>query len=262
MDQLKILITGGNGYIAKKIQDSLAQKYNILTINRSHFDLTNSKNTKNWFSDKNFDLVIHTAIVGGSRLGEDDDSVYINNTNMFDNLEQNKNHFNKLISFGSGAELFQNTSYAASKRIINEKIKKIKNWYNIRIFGVFDENELETRFIKSNIIRYIKKEPMIIHTNKIMDFFYMKDLISLVNYYATNENLPKETNCSYEEKYTLKNIANMINNLDDHKVPIETINKKELEFYCGEATEIPVELIGLQKGIEKVYFKLLNQLQP
>ena len=88
----------------------------------------------------------------------------------------------------------------------------------------------------------------------------MKDLISLVNYYATNENPPKKTNCSYEEKYTLKNIANMINNLDDHKVPIETINKKELEFYCGEATEIPVKLIGLQKGIEEVYFKLLNQL--
>lgn len=250
---MNILITGGNGYIGKKLYSCLSHKYEVLSINRSHFNLTNSKDTKNWFDNKNFDLVIHTAIVGGSRLKEDDDSVYINNINMFDNLEQNRHRFNKLISFGSGAELFQDTSYAASKRIINEKIKKIKNWYNIRIFGVFDENELETRFIKSNIIRYIKKEPMIIHTNKIMDFFYMKDLISLVDYYAINDTPPKETNCSYEEKYTLKNIANVINNLDTHKVPIEILEKKQLEFYCGEATEIPIKLIGLKSGIEETY---------
>lgn len=260
MVKLKILITGGNGYIAKKLYSYLSQKYDVLSINRSHFNLTNLKDTKNWFIDKNFDLVIHTAIVGGSRLREDDDSVYINNINMFDNLEQNRHRFNKLISFGSGAELFQDTSYAASKRIINEKIKKIKNWYNIRIFGVFDENELETRFIKSNIIRYIKKEPMIIHTNKIMDFFYMKDLISLVNYYATNENPPKETNCSYEQKYTLKNIANMINKLDKHKVPIEILEKKQLEFYCGEATEIPIQLIGLKAGIEEIYENMKGKI--
>ena len=118
---------------------------------------------------------------------------------------------------------------------------------------MFDESELETRFIKSNIIRYIKKEPMVIHSNKIMDFFYMKDLISLVEYYATNDNLPKETNCSYEQKYTLKNIANIINNLDKHKVPIKILEKKQLEFYCGEATEIPIQLIGLKHGIEETY---------
>ena len=100
---MNILITGGNGYIGKKLYSFLSQKYEVLSINRSHFNLTNSKDTKNWFDNKNFDLVIHTAIVGGSRLREDDDSVYINNTNMFENLEHNKHHFSKLISFGSGA---------------------------------------------------------------------------------------------------------------------------------------------------------------
>lgn len=257
---MNILITGGNGYIAKKLYPFLSQKYNVLSINRSYFNLTNSDETKKWFRDKKFDLVIHTAIVGGSRLKEEYDSVYIDNVNMIDNLIHNKHCFNKLISFGSGAEFFHQTHYASSKRVIDQKIKKIDNWYNIRIFGVFDENELETRFIKSNIIRYIKKEPMIIHSNKIMDFFYMKDLFSLVEYYATERNPPKETNCSYEKKYTLKNIADIINNLDEHKVPIEIVDKKQLEFYCGEATEIPVKLIGLEQGIKEVYSKLLNQL--
>jgi hypothetical protein len=38
-------------------------------------------------------------------------------------------------------------------------------------------------FIKANILRYIKKEPIQIHENKCMDFFYMEDLISVVKYY-------------------------------------------------------------------------------
>jgi len=256
---MNILIIGCNGYIGKTLTIFLKKHHNITATTRNNFDLENFQETRNWFDGKYFDVVINTAVVGGSRLKNDDNEIVHQNLKMHHNLMSNTDHFSKVISFGSGAEIFaHNTPYGMSKKLISESLTSHPKGFNIRIFGVFDENELETRFIKSNIIRYIKKEPMIIHTNKIMDFFYMKDLISLVNYYATNENPPKETNCSYEEKYTLKNIANMINNLDDHKVPIETINKKELEFYCGEATEIPVKLIGLQKGIEEVYRKILN----
>jgi nucleoside-diphosphate-sugar epimerase len=127
--------------------------------------------------------VIHTAISGGSRLQLDDSSVFDKNMSMFNNLVANQKSFSKLISFGSGAEIFHgDTPYANSKREIANKIQNYDNFYNLRIFGVFDENELNTRFIKANLIRYLKKEPMVIHQNKIMDFFYMKDLISLVDY--------------------------------------------------------------------------------
>lgn len=256
---MNILIIGCNGYIGKTLTIFLKKHHNITATTRNNFDLENFQETRNWFDGKYFDVVINTAVVGGSRLKNDDKEIIHQNLKMHYNLMSNINHFSKLISFGSGAEIFAtNSPYGTSKKLISESLVSHHKGFNIRIFGVFDENELETRFIKSNIIRYIKKEPMIIHTNKIMDFFYMKDLISLVEYYATHDNPPKETNCSYEQKYTLKNIANMINNLDDYKVPIEIVNKKELEFYCGEATEIPVELIGLEKGIKEVYRKILN----
>lgn len=256
---MNILIIGCNGYIGKTLTIFLKKHHNITATTRNNFDLENFQETRNWFDGKYFDVVINTAVVGGSRLKNDDNEIVHQNLKMHHNLMSNKDHFSKVISFGSGAEIFsKNSPYGISKKLISESLISYPKGFNIRIFGVFDENELETRFIKSNIIRYIKKEPMIIHTNKIMDFFYMKDLISLVDYYTTNDNPPKETNCSYEQKYTLKNIANMINNLDDHKVPIEIVNKKELEFYCGVATEIPVELIGLEKGIKEVYRKILN----
>jgi GDP-L-fucose synthase len=175
---------------------------------------------------------------------------------MFDNLVKNKDRFSKLITFGSGAELFHgDTPYANSKRQISKEIIKYPNFYNLRIFGVFDHNELDTRFIKSNIIHYIKKEPMIIHTNKIMDFFYMDDLINLVNYYIEEKNPPKEINCSYEKKYTLKNITDMINVLDNYVVPCYTEDKTKLEFYCGESN-LPIDVFGFKLGIKKTFYNL------
>jgi len=86
-----------------------------------------------------------------------------------------------------------------------------------------------------------------------MDFFYMKDLINLVDYYICNNNLAKEINCSYEDKYTLKNIADIINTLDKYQVKIITEKESELQFYCGESQRFPVKIIGMQQGIKNTF---------
>jgi nucleoside-diphosphate-sugar epimerase len=98
--------------------------------------------------------------------------------------------------------------------VIRQSILEKENFYNLRIFAVFDENEWDTRFIKTNIRHYINKKPIQIYQNKNMDFFYIPDLVKLVEYYVTNNDLPKEANCHYGNTVSLKDIANLINNLD------------------------------------------------
>lgn len=252
---MKILITGGNGYIAKSLSKKLD---NVTLITRKDFDLTDRDATNTWFQDKYFDVVIHTAISGGSRLQKDDSNVFYQNIQMFYNLLSNKFNFKKLINFGSGAELNMPTNpYGLSKNVINRIIKQEPNFYNIRIYGVFDENELDTRFIKSNIKRYINRQPIEIHQNKLMDFIYMEDLISLVKYYINNSIVPKVGEGCYRKKYSLLDIANIINNLSDYKVPINIQNEDLSLPYTGKM--IPsIELIGLKKGIKKTYKKIKN----
>jgi len=253
---MKILITGGKGYIAKSLSKILSNKYDITSITRKDFDLTDREATNKWFEKKYFDVVIHTAVKGGSRLRQEDGNDFYHNLQMFYNLYYNKDKFSKFIHFGSGAELGQPSSpYGLSKKIINDLTQSELGFYNIRIFGVFDENELNTRFIKSNIKRYINKEEIIIHQNKLMDFFYMKDLITLVEYYIKESHLSKITECSYIKKYTLLDIANIINQLSDYKVPIKQLGSLKGDSYIG--TTVPnLELIGLEKGIKEVYNKL------
>jgi hypothetical protein len=125
-------------------------------------------------------LVIHTAVSGGNRLSLDGPDVVLSNLLMYDNLMRCRDKFTRLIYFGSGAEEKADQPYGFSKHIISQLMKLDPKNINVKIYAVFDENELNTRFIKSNLLRYINRENMIIHQDKKMDFFYMKDLVSLV----------------------------------------------------------------------------------
>jgi len=253
----QILITGGNGYIAKSLHASLHEAYDVAIITRKDFDLTDTKSAIAWLSNRSFDAVIHTAAVGGSRLSPDTNSTVDCNLKMHYNLLNCSEQFGKIISFGSGAEIFKSdTPYGMSKKIIAKSILESSNWFNLRIFAVFDENELATRFIKANMMRYISKEPMQIDTNKIMDFFYMQDLVELVKYYIEAENPPKEVNCSYEEKRTLLDVATLINSLDTHTVPITVGNRGKIEFYCGGSNLPNVSLIGLEQGMRNAFMAI------
>jgi hypothetical protein len=120
---------------------------------------------------------------------------------------------------------------------------------------VFDENELNTRFIKGNIKRYINNEPIIIYQDKVMDFFYMKDLISLIDYYINNDNLPKQIDCSYDTLYKLSDVAKIINNLSNYKVDIKIEQERIASPYYG-ITNVLIDFIGLEQGIKEVYNKL------
>ena len=255
---MNILITGGNVYIAKSLYKGL-KNCNITFITRKDFDLTDRKSPNKWFKDKYFNVVIHTAVVGGSRLKKDDGDTFYQNIQMFYNLLNNKHCFHKLLSFGSGAELnIPHDPYGLSKNVISKIINNEDNFYNIRIYAVFDENELNTRFIKSNIKRYINKECIEIYQDKLMDFFYMGDLVKVVEHFIYEVLLPKNIDCTYGKNNSLLDIAYMINNLDNHKVEIKIKESRE-DMYVGNWNPLNIKWVGLEEGIKKTYKKLLDE---
>jgi nucleoside-diphosphate-sugar epimerase len=257
---MKILITGGNGYIAKSLYNTLKEKYDITLITRQNFDLTDSKAVNAWFEDKQFDVVIHTAIVGGSRLKPEDSSIMDQNLQMYYNLLSCKAKYEKFIHFGSGAETYLDTPYGWSKNIIYKSILEKDNFYNIRIFGIFDENEWDTRFIKSCIKKYINKEPMLLQ-NKKMSFFYMKDLITLVDHHILTSpySLIKESSCAYVNSTSLLDIANFINELDNYKVPIYMDTQISEDYESNYNAPYGLKYIGLKQGIIETYNKIKNE---
>lgn len=259
---MKILITGANGYIGKSLHKALKPNHFVTAITRQTVDWTNAIAVKNFFDYAPFfDVVIHCAVVGGSRLIKDDWSVMDKNLSMYYNLLANRKCFGKLIHFGTGAETYMSSEpYGYSKKVIAKSILNQDNFYNIKIFGVFDENELDTRFIKANLKKYINKESIQIHEAKFMDFFYMQDLIKVVEYYINELNPPKEFDCVYGEiKYTLFGLATFINKLDNYEVKIVYGDKIGNDYLSKYRNILPIEFVGIREGIKRTYNKLKNE---
>jgi nucleoside-diphosphate-sugar epimerase len=273
---MKILITGGSGFVATNIAKNL-NKYEITSICRDDFDLCDPEVTKDFFKDKKFDVVLHTAIVGGNRLIEDSKDIVCDNALMAINLLSNTKSWKKIIHFGSGAELdrakniegysnnFYNRvpadPYGLSKNIVCRLFANYENIYNLRIFNVFAKNELDRRMIISSVRNYINGEPIVIHQDKMMDFFYMDDLNKILDLYINGNMLPKEIDCVYENKVMLSDIASVINNLSDKKVPVQILNPEIGNSYCGHYNSITsaIRLKGLEQGIYEIYESMINR---
>ena len=272
----KILITGADGYVARNLVKKFSN-YDLTLVNRSKLNLLDEKLVKNFFKFKYFDAVIHTATSGGSRLKIDSNDVFYENCLMHQNILENASSFDKLISFGSGAELdrrydinpsadlmsaYPIDPYGMSKNFIAKSGLLYPHFHNIRIFNVFNQDELSTRMIKANIINYLNKKPIIIHQDKWMDFFYMDDLCEVVKF-AIESNLDQKIiNCSYQEKHKLSDIANMINNLSDYKVDI-IVNSEAfgLNYYGDYNLHLfDINLSGLQMGITNTYQKIRDEI--
>ena len=255
---MKILITGANGYIGKSLYNALKDKYDVTAVTRTDFDLTDAVAMSKFFkSQRSFDIVLHCAVAGAANPKNMDWSIADTNLTMYYNLLKFKQYYGKLIHFGSGAEThLPDTPYGYSKKVIAKSILNQDNFYNIKIFGVFNESELDTRFIKASLKRYIAKEPIQIHQDKVMDFFYMQDLVNVLEYYMSEENPPKEFDCAYNKFYSLKNIADIINTLDEYKVKINIEKEGRAMYKSNYRSVLAVDLIGLKEGIKCVYDKL------
>jgi GDP-L-fucose synthase len=257
---MRLLITGSNGYIGRNIYHTLkSYNHEIVNINRAVCDLRDSSSVKSFFAKQPFfDCVIHTAaVIVGEKIKADDINILTDNISMFYNLYKYKDRFSKFISLGSGAELLDNNNpYGMSKKIIRNLVLETDNFFNMRIYGMFDHTELARRFMKANILRYIHKHPLVIHKDKYMDFIYMQDFINLLVYYLSN-NAPKEIDCVYRQKYKLSDIANLINKLNTYNVDVIINDHEQDQPYCGEANEL-ISYIGLENGIKDTYQNLME----
>jgi GDP-L-fucose synthase len=277
---VNILVTGANGFIGSNIIKLLSNdiNFNLFKGTRDSIDLYSIDSIEKYIYKNQINAVIHCAIEGGSRLKQDTYEIFYRNILMYENLIKFNDRYKIFINFGSGAEfdrrydisnvnecdifnIIPTDFYGLSKNIISKLSVHYCTSVNLRIFGCFYHNELSTRFIKNNINNYINHKSMIIHQDRYMDFFYMDDLINVIEYSLNNpHSTDKNINMSYLKKYKLSDITNIINNLSSYKVDVITENENFGLNYTGNGellNSLNLKLKGLEIGIKECYHKSL-----
>ena len=69
---MKILITGGSGFLATRFKKRFEKEYEILALGRDELDITDKNNVESKFQEFNPDIVIHTAAIADTGKCEND----------------------------------------------------------------------------------------------------------------------------------------------------------------------------------------------
>lgn len=196
----KVCVLGANGFIGK----NLAIYLDWVGVTRLELDLTDQLAVEEYFKTHTYDVVIHCAVMGGSRLKVDDESVTHKNLLMFENVV--RVFKGKLIYFSSGAALRGNPPtdpYGLSKWLIDRRIETIPNAYSLRIWGCYGPGELPTRF--SAVCK--KEGHVIIERDRYFDFIDVEDVKKVVLEYVKGDRNEKQYNLVYPEKRLLSEWA-------------------------------------------------------
>ncbi len=277
---MKILITGGKGFIAQGIANYLNYKYDydISVWGRDTLNLM-SKEAANEIKINNFNAVVHCAFEGGTFKKNSWESFY-RNLYMFENLESALSEDTKLINIASGAEFnklsdiksadYCNLSddpvpddfYGLAKNIIAKRVVKRKNSYNLRLFGCFGPGEEEERFIT----KCFTSKKITIKKDMQFDYFYIDDLARVVSFLVeggiqprTERDSHRDINCVYNKKMSLYEIAMHIKNKYNNDLEVDSIGE-ELGYYTGchvDMQKISVfmkdKIRGFENGLDNYY---------
>jgi len=269
---MKILITGGNGNLAKMIKNYLQKYHNIDSPSRSELNILNMNDFETFLNKDTYDILVHTAISGGRRLKEENGDVTHNNLLMFENILHFADRFKMIFNFDSGAIYDRATDilnrkeddlftipidyYGFSKYVIYKRSLMYHNVYNFRVFNIFHATEEDARFIKTCFISKKNKTPIAIFEDKYFDFVYEDDFVKIVSHYVDNcenqEKLEKTINICYPDKYTLSDIAKLI--IGDDCVPVKILNSDLKKNYSGDSGKLDtlaLPLLGLEESLKK-----------
>jgi GDP-L-fucose synthase len=249
----KILITGGDSFLAKSFVEKLDGNYDITSCNRVLLDLNDSVKVADFLKEQCFDVVIHTATYDAAPKDSPNDpnKVLENNLAMFFNLARCKAYFGKMLYFGSGAEFGRENwisdmtesyfdkhvptdQYGFSKYVMTQYALTTKNIFNLRLFGVFGKyDDWRYRFISNLCCHALSGRPLSVHNNARSDFLFVDDLVRIVQWFIDNKPRHQVYNVCSGITFEYVDIANKINEITHHRAGVVVNNSKVHKEYSG-----------------------------
>ncbi len=265
---MRILITGGSGFIGRNLAEQLAGIYDVLAPSSGELDLLQEQAVREYLSAHRCDVIVHTATTRSNRRLAAPPDMLDRNCRMFFNLVRNQGHFGKMIHFGSGAEYERaqlparvreeyfdtrvpRDAYGFSKYICAKCVEHSERIVNLRLFGVFGAYEDYTvRFISNACCRALKGLPIVLRQDIVFDYLYVKDLVQLTKWFIENDPRDKAYNVCTGRPVALTELARVIawvsSEVSGKSGKVSVMSKGIGPEYSGDNSRMLAEMGGYQ----------------
>jgi GDP-L-fucose synthase len=274
----KLLVTGGNGFIARHLVEQLSGKFEIVSRNSRDLNLLDADAVRDCIEAGAYDVVVHTATwdAAPKHSTKDPAKIVENNLRMFFNVARCEDYFGRMLYFGSGAEFDRehwvprmkeeyfdryvpSDRYGFSKYIMTKYALENKKIYNLRLFAVFGRYEdYLVRFISNACCHAVLGLPIRIRQNARYDFLDITDLAKIVAWFIETAPRANVYNICTGAVHEFKAIAGEINRISGKKLDIIVQADGLGREYGGDNTLLTEEMEGfafrpLAESVRELY---------
>jgi GDP-L-fucose synthase len=263
---MRILITGGSGFIGRNLAELLSPLYQVSAPSSAELDLLHEQAVSDYLAAHRFDVIVHTATTRSNRRVAAPADMLDRNCRMFFNLARNAGRFGKMLHFGSGAEYSRpglparvkeeyfdtrvpTDSYGFSKYICAKYIERCSDQriVELRLFGVFGPYEDYTvRFISNACCRALKGLPIMLRQDVLFDYLYVKDLARITSWFIENEARQKAYNVCTGAPVALTELARMVAEVSGMNSEITVATPGMSAEYTADNRRLLAEMVEYQ----------------
>lgn len=261
---MKILITGGSGFVGRNVKEYLVQKgYDVYAPTSRELNCTDEEKVADCLKSGRYDVVLNFAVhVDEIDLARNGSKMLDYNLRMFLNFYRHSDLYDRMIYAGSGAEydkrfpiqsvteedirkhLIPTDHYGLMKYTVNQMIEKSDNIYNLRLFGIFGKyEEWKSKYISNLCCKSLKGLPLSLRKDCYFDYLWIDDFCRLVEMFLHLEK-PKYHvyNAVSGVRVSLYELAKLVNEVADAPRDIIVCNEGWANEYTANNDRIRAEL--------------------
>ncbi len=276
---MKILITGGSGFIGKAFIKRYRKTFDIVAPTHDEMDLLNARSVEAMFAKNKFDAVLHLA---GAADRSSSATIEVDNLIMFKNIQYMSivHGVKKLIIVGDGLEFDRSRpivdftedrfgdsiptdGYGLGRYLINILASKDKITTSLRLFDVYGSGGNSYRINKIVAAGVRGKKQIVIDRDKTVSAISVDDAIKVIAEFLRGDYPKGDYNLVAGDKVSYVEIAKAVKrwvrkNGRDIDIVVKH-DEPENEYTASNEkllSAVSVKLTPTMKGIKKLYEEL------
>lgn len=274
---MKILITGGSGFIGRNVRESwLGGKHELVSPSHKELELADEDAVMAFIRKGKFDAVVHSATKPGHRNSKDSSNLFYSNSRMFFNLARCHDYFGRMLIVGSGA-VYDMRHYQPKmkedyfgvhvpadehgfcKYVCGRYIERVDKITDMRVFGIFGKYEdYAIRFISNAACKAVFDLPITIRQNRRFDYLWVDDFLPVLDVFLSADLKYKAYNITPPASVELLELAKLVVAVSGKRLDILVKEPGMGSEYSGDNARLTAEFPALTftplaKAVEELY---------